>query len=306
MQPKPGKRTGKAKNAAPSNLVKTKGTKPTPKPTPAAKPKVLTPKARVAKMRTDAEAALTEVFGKRIELDDEDVITNSVLAGVVFDRDEVRRQAVVLAGHVEGIKDSLTTNLLRLAEHEARVELAIAGLRSLLDTSRQVAQQVKGIKTLAGKVGSGIDPATDPLTRITWSILNTAIAAPGPDPTPGAHVVVDHRRQRINDIAADITGRLDNIIGILAILNGGPGASPHGRIPDSLVNAMNRGDPGNTKLLQALRSGLEQEPDPVKLRALLDDADSPVEVPKLMSEAKAVKAVLGDVLRVCRPIVPPG
>jgi guanyl-specific ribonuclease Sa len=307
MQPKPPRKQtpvkgkGAANNAPQSGLAKTK------RPP---QPKALTAEAIVARMRTDAEAVLNAVFGKPLERDDDEAITNEVIPTVVFDRNEVKRQAVALADQVADIKAAkFKTNLTKLAEQEILVRQAMASLEAVLADSHQVTKDVERIKTLAATVGGGIKLATDPLFHELWLALHTTLAQPKPEPGPGVLLVVDPRPPVIRTFLTGLTSRLRDISVILAILDGhrpGAGAALLRRIMDDLIGPLHRGNPGITKIVPALRSGLEQEPDPSKLLALMVDADSPMEVMKLMSEAKAVKAVLLDVLRACFPIIPPG
>lgn len=300
-KPDEGKRKNTSTSApkAPGKPGAAKGTQPQ-------QAQLATPKARVTRMRTDAEAALNAVFGDSVERDDEHVITNEVVAEVVFDRDEVHRLATVLADEAVEIKDNLKDNLIRLAEREVRVRRAVKDVQDALAVSRQVADQVVPLEALAAKVGGGITLDTDPLTGIAWSRLRDAIAEPKPEQQVGAHQVVDPRRGKITEIVAEITGRLQDIATILDILNGRPGAPPVTKIPNDLLTAVDRGDPGITRLLRALRSGLERLPDTNALKALLNAADLPAEVPQLMASAETVGAVLLDVLNACRATAPHG
>ncbi|WP_051773202.1 ribonuclease domain-containing protein [Saccharothrix sp. NRRL B-16314] len=296
---------GKQKNTS-TNTPKAQGK---PGPAKKAQPKQAqppTPKARITRMREDAEAVLNAVFGESVERDDADVITNEVVDEVVFDRDEVHRLATVLDDEVVEIKDSLKDNLIRLAEREVRVQRAVKDLQDALAASRQVANQLVPLESLAAKVGGGITLDTHPLTGIAWLRLQSAIAEPKPVPPVGGHHVTDPRRVNIDAIVAEITGRLRDISAILDVLNGRPGALPVDEIPNDLLAAVDRGDPGITKFLRALRSGLEQLPDANALKTLLNAADLPAEVPQLMSSATTAGAVLLDVLNACRATAPQG
>ncbi|QQQ78160.1 hypothetical protein IOD16_06720 [Saccharothrix sp. 6-C] len=302
-KPAAGKPT-KPSNTAPKNpaqpgLAKTKGTNPQQQ-----KAKPLTPQQRVTKLRADADVLLKAAFGKSVDRDD-DVITNSVIAEIVFDRDEVHRLAVALADEVDDIRDSLQNNPVKLTAEENRIQGVIATLRDQLATSRRPVARMAAVKQFAAGFRGGIVVETDPLTADLWLLANSQITEPRPVALLDNHMP-DSRLVTIDRCVDAIKGRLLDVDSIITTLNGRPGAPQVNKIPDDLFTAMGRENPGTTKLLTALRSGVALQPDPAALKALLVAADVPTEVPKLLSEAAAVGAVLLDVLDACRATAPQG
>jgi guanyl-specific ribonuclease Sa len=302
---KPNKPSNKPSNTAPKTpaqpgLAKTKGTNPQQQ-----KPKVLTPQQRVTKLRTDANALMKVVFGESVDRDDDDVITNSVIAEIVFDRDELHRLASVLANEVDDIRDSLQSNLIKLTAEEVRIRGVMANVQDQLATSRRPHARMAGIKQYAASFRGGIVVEADPLTADLWGLAHDEIRKPRPARLLDNHVP-DSRLSNVDLFVDAIKGRLLDVDSIITTLNGRPGATPVNKIPNDLFTAMGRKNPGTTVLLRALRSGLALEPDPIALKALLAAADVPTEVPKLLPQATEVGVVLLDVLTVCRATAPHG
>ncbi|WP_367129214.1 ribonuclease domain-containing protein [Saccharothrix sp. HUAS TT1] len=300
---KPNKPANTApKTPAQPGLAKTKGANPQQQ-----KPKVLTPQQRVAKLRTDADVLMKSVFGASVERDDDGdgLITNSVIDEIAFDRDEVRRLAVALAEEVEDIRDSLQNNPVKLAAEEVRIQGLMANLRDQLATSRRPVARLAGIKQYAAGFRGGIVVETDPLTADLWGLASGEIVKPRPVALLDNHMP-DSRLVNVDLFVDAIKGRLLDVDSIITTLNGRPGVPQVNKIPNDLFAAMGRENPGTTALLRALRSGLALEPDPTALKTLLAAADVPTEVPKLLSAATAVGAVLLDVLTACRATAPPG